>query len=181
MFLYFERNFSFFYWTCLACLSKTFQMNVLRQIIFLNKKFARSFLETTRKIVVLWQWKFYRLTKMRFICLEELFGRISFSEKNISSWITFSRIRREIFSRDLGKKQALGRNGQHGCQNRILRFQNVLSKTTLLFWMNEFPEIFSDSMANFFRTPAKNFKFLLNCFFYPSRPFSSCETFFVEN
>ena len=53
--------------------------------VFRTKTFLRLFSELTRKIVVLWQRIFYLLTKVRFICLEEFFGRVSFSEKNINS------------------------------------------------------------------------------------------------
>ena len=48
---YFERNFSFLYRTCLACLSKTFhrlQMKVLRKVIFSNKKFFTDFFQNLR-------------------------------------------------------------------------------------------------------------------------------------
>ena len=154
---------------------------------FRDKSFFRTkislwiFSEITRKIDVLLQRVFYRLTKLRFICLEEFFGRIPFSEKNIKSSITFFRNRGEFFFRDLGRKQALGRKASA----RLPKLESTLPKSfrkkTYFFEEISVLKLFFRPLADFYRTLAKNIKRLSNCFFNCREQLLLVKFFFLEN
>ena len=64
------------------------QMKLLRET-FKQINVYESFSELEQIFVVLWQQHFNRLSKMRFICLEEIFHGNFVTWKVLSNWITF--------------------------------------------------------------------------------------------
>ena len=88
------QTFSIILFFCrfLACLSKRrpcVQMNLLRKSLFEQLFVYDFFSELEQIFVVPWQQYFNRLSKMRFICLEQFFHGDFFTWKVISNWKNF--------------------------------------------------------------------------------------------
>ena len=131
---------------------------------FRTKTFLRIFFRTW-KGVVLWQWTFYRLSKMRFISPEELFARNSFSEKKIKCSITFFRIRETPFSSYLGENRAFGRKVSSRLPKLDSTFPKCFIKESFFFgWMNVL-ELFFKLLAGFFSDSCKNYREIVKLLF----------------
>ena len=139
--------------------------------IFCEKSFFRTkiFLQDffrTWKGVVLWQWTFYRLSKMRFISPEELFARNSFSEKKIKCSITFFRIRETLFSSDLGENRAFGRK----VSSRLPKLDSTFPKCFIKenFFLDEWMSwnFFSNFWRVFFSDSCKNYRKIVKLLFF---------------
>ena len=149
--------------------------------LFFEQKFCsnffRNYAESCRTLAM----KVLPIDKVAFYLSRGIFGRISFSEKNISSWITFSRIRREIFSRDLGRKQALGRKASA----RLPKLESTLAKCfikkTYFFWRDKCLGTFFQIVGGFFSDSCEKHQKIVKLIFYLSRATSPCDNFLLGN
>ena len=182
-FLYFNQIFVFFCRICSACLSKLrpcFQMNVLREIFFFRtKSFPRVIFRTEAENCRTLHWIFNRKSKVPFKCLEELCRETFVFGKNINRSITCLRSRREFLFGDSGKIERLAERHQHGFQNRILRFQSVLTKKTF-FWIDKCLETFFQTLGGFLSDSCKKHPKIAKFLFSLSRATSPCEIHFLQ-
>ena len=80
-----------------------------KEKLFIERsKVYEVFSELEQKIVILWQWNFNRLSKLRFICLEGLFREIFFLEEH-KQFDNLIQISSEVFLRVSWKNWDSGR------------------------------------------------------------------------
>ena len=183
LFLYFERNFSFFYRTCLACLSKTFhrlQMKVLKKVIFSNKNLFTEFFQNVERCRTL------AMNLLAIVTNAFHLSRGTFREKfvfgkNIKCSITFFRIRETLFSSGLGKNRAFGRKVSAGLPKLDSTLPKCMTKENSLFLDEKLTRIFFIRfLADFFSDSCQKLQLIVNLLFYLSRATSPSENFFPE-
>ena len=182
LFLYFEGNFSFFYRTCLACLSKTFhrlQMKVLRKVIFSNKKLFTEFFQNVERCRSL-AMNLLRIVKNAFQLSRGTFREKFVFGKNIKCSITFFRIRETLFSSDLGENRAFGRKISAGLPKLDSTLPKCFIEENFVFWIDKCLETCVQTFGCFFSDSCNKQQKIVKLFFYLSRAIPPCEIYFPE-